>query len=63
VLLDGDRWLVTVGILLVFYVLLDPVGHFLTPDVSSPLSDGHSPAGLLETALSSVFLLVSIVVR
>ena len=62
VLLDGDRWLVTVGILLAFYLLLDPVGHFLTPDVSAPLSDGHSPAGLLETVLSGVFLLVSIVV-
>lgn len=62
VLLDGDRWLITVGILLLFYLLLDPIGHFVTSDVTMPLSDGHSPAGLLETVLSGVFLLVSIVV-
>ena len=61
-LLDGRRSFVTAVLLLVLYVFLGPVGHYLVAFGGTGLSEAHTLSPLFTTQLSGVFLLVSIVV-
>ncbi|WP_276272867.1 hypothetical protein [Haloarcula litorea] len=62
VLLDGRRSAVTLALLAVLYVLLGPIGHALSTQGGSGLTETHTLSPLFTTQLSGVFLLVSIVV-
>lgn len=61
VTLTGDRQVVTLGLLLVGYLLTAPIGHWLLPH-GPHFGDQQATVPLLNTMLSGTFLIFSIVV-
>ena len=62
VLLEGNRLVVSAGLLVLVYLVLDPMGHWVPDLFGVHFGSPHRVTELLNALLGGIFLLVSIVV-